>query len=77
MSGDGGGSDGGCVTCRRTDQISVFLYHQISILKLMETRFLSVSKGSYKYGRKENQNKPCGAQLELEVSMISGLSIWI
>lgn len=41
MSGDGGGgSDGGCITCRRTDQISVFIYHQISILRLMETRFL-------------------------------------
>lgn len=70
MSGDGGGgSDGRCVTYRRTDQIS--------ILRLMEARFLTVSKGSYKYGRKENQNKPCGAQLELEVSMISWISMWI
>lgn len=43
----------------------------------MEPRFLTVREGSYKYGRKENQNKLCGAELELEVTMISWFSIYM
>lgn len=51
MSGDGNGGSDRRYTTGGADQI-------INILRLVGTRFLTAREGSYKYGRKENQNKP-------------------
>lgn len=42
---------------------------EISTLRIMEVRFLTMEIGSYKYGKRENQNEPCVTGLELEVSV--------